>query len=139
VTQDLSAYIFDSELALEIESRASTLSLGQGEILFRQGEMPAGVYLVRSGEVMLTRRPTSGGVVLVQLKVGSGCLLALPEAVGSEPCNLSAEAGAGAELGFVPREDFLQMMRAEPRLSLKVMEVLAADLRYSRYALRAFA
>jgi len=138
MAQDLSACIVDSELAQQLDCSAATLSLSPGEVLFRQGELPRGVYIVRSGTVELTRRASSGEVEL-RVKADAGSLLALPAVVGSEPSNLTAEACASALIAFIPRDVFLEMMRAEARLSLKVLEVLSADVRYSRYALRAIA
>jgi CRP-like cAMP-binding protein len=41
----------------------------------------------------------------------------------------------GSELAFVRREDFSEMMLSEPALSLKVLAVLAAEVRAARAAI----
>jgi len=38
-------------------------------------------------------------------------------------------------LGFVPREDFTELMQSDPLLSLKVLQVLAAEVRSARQAI----
>jgi CRP-like cAMP-binding protein len=73
----------------------------------------------------------------MSVQAGAGSLLGLPGLIGNEPYTLTAIAHGGAELRFVTREDFTGMMGANPRLSLKALQVLAAELRSARHALLA--
>ena len=52
--QTSSAFVADPELIVELEKRARPIDLGTNRVLFRQGETPVGVYLVRKGEATLT-------------------------------------------------------------------------------------
>jgi CRP-like cAMP-binding protein len=62
--------------------------------------------------------------------------LGLPGLIGNQPYTLAAIARKDAELRFVPREEFTNLMQTSPRLSLKVLEVLASEVRSARQAIR---
>jgi CRP-like cAMP-binding protein len=53
----------------------------------------------------------------------------------NEPYTLTATARSGAQLSFVSRDDFTALMQSDPLLSLKVLEVLAAEVRSARQAI----
>ena len=67
-----------------------------------------------------------------------GSLLGLPALIGNEPYTPTATADAGAELGFVSREDFNSLMLTEPTLAIRVLRVLAAEVRTARHAISEF-
>jgi CRP-like cAMP-binding protein len=69
----------------------------------------------------------------VQAKPGS--VLGLPGAVSNQPYTLSATARAGANISFVSNADLSALMHSDPALSLKMLEVLAAEVRAARKAL----
>jgi CRP-like cAMP-binding protein len=58
--------------------------------------------------------------------------LGLPGLVGSEPYTLTATARSEAKLGFVTRDDFIALMESDPLIALKVLQVLAAEVRSAR-------
>jgi CRP-like cAMP-binding protein len=59
----------------------------------------------------------------------------LPGLIGNEPYTLTAIASKGARLSLVPRDKFNTLMRSDPHLSLKMLQVLAAEVRSARQAL----
>jgi CRP-like cAMP-binding protein len=67
--------------------------------------------------------------------VSAGALLGLPGFIGDQPYSLTGKASKGTELGFVSREDFSDLMLSNPALSIKLLAVLAAEVRSARNAL----
>jgi CRP-like cAMP-binding protein len=59
----------------------------------------------------------------------------LPGLISGEPYTLTAVAHDGAELSFVPRDEFTSLMQSSPLLAIKMLQVLAAELRSARHAL----
>jgi hypothetical protein len=55
--------------------------------------------------------------------------------VGTQPYTLTAEALDGAELSLLTSEDFIHLMKTEPSLSFRVLQVLAEEVRFGRVAL----
>lgn len=134
--QDLSAFVADRKLIQALEKRSQAVSCGEDRVLFSQGEAPTGLYILRSGEAALIMRSEYGEVVMC-LRVAAGSLLGLPGIIANEPYTLTAMARKGSEVKFVTRSDFEDLIRDEPSLSLKVLQVLAAEVRSARLALSA--
>ena len=77
--------------------------------------------------------PKGEKVMQVQAPIGS--LLGLPGLISDAPYTLTAVAGNGARLSFVPRDEFNSLMQTSPLLALKILQVLAAEVRSARSAL----
>jgi CRP-like cAMP-binding protein len=132
--RDSSAFIADRALIQALENRSHSVPCSEGRVLFHQGDAPDGLYIVRNGEVVLIMLSEAGNQVMC-LRAGAGSLLGLPGIIGNEPYTLTATASKGSEIGFVARDDFEDLMRAEPSLSLRVLQVLAKEVRSARQAL----
>lgn len=132
---DSAAFVADPELLAALEQRSTTVVCTEDRILFLQGESPDGLYILRSGSASLSMTSITGGP-LVETVVSTGALLGLPGVIGNQPYTLTGKALKGAELGFVHREDFSKLMLENPSLSLKVLQVLAAEVRTARSAIQ---
>jgi CRP-like cAMP-binding protein len=77
--------------------------------------------------------PAGDQVMSVQARANS--LLGLPGLIGNEPYTLTAIARDGARLSFITREDFTALMQTDPRIGIKILQVLAAEVRSARRAL----
>jgi CRP-like cAMP-binding protein len=75
------------------------------------------------------------GNEVADFKVGAGSILGLPAVVSIEPYSLSAMAREHSEVSFVEITVFEELMREQPSLFPKVLEVLAAEVRSARQAL----
>jgi CRP-like cAMP-binding protein len=134
---DSSSFIAEKELIEALEKRSSTVVCTDARCLFAQGGAPAGLYVLRKGGARLTMQsPTGGSLLSIALHPGS--LLGLPALVANEPYTLTATAEKNAELGFVAKEDFNSLMLSEPSLALRVLRVLAAEVRTARHAISEF-
>jgi CRP/FNR family transcriptional regulator, cyclic AMP receptor protein len=133
MTLDPAAFVADPELIRALEEQSTPILCNEDRVLFHQGDAPVGLFILKSGNVTLSMKSNSGREVLsFQAQVGS--LLGLPGLIGDEPYSLSATAHAGVELRYVTRDDFASMMRTQPTLALKVLQVLAAEVRAARSA-----
>lgn len=131
---DPSAFVADKELLDALERRSTRVICEEDRVLFRQGDTPAGLYVLRSGSATLSMTSHTGEPLL-SVPVSEGALLGLPGFVGDRPYSLTAKAAKGAELGFVSREQFSDLMLNNPSLSLKLLSVLAAEVRSARNAI----
>ena len=131
---DSSAFQADAELIQALEKNSTEISCQEDRVLFNQGDSPQGLYIIDQGEITLIMTSPNGKQIM-QIQAYPGSLLGLPGLIGEGPYTLSAIARDGARLSFVPREKFTSLMQADPRLSLKILQVLAAELRSARHAL----
>ena len=127
------AFVADYELIEALQQRARPVGLGSNRVLFRQSDAPIGVFILTKGTATLTRR--SEGEEVLTARVGAGSLLGVPAVIGAKPYSLTAEATKGAELSFLTSEYFVHLMHTEPALCFRVLQVLAAEVRFAREAL----
>jgi CRP-like cAMP-binding protein len=134
---DPNAFVADPELIEALEKRATAISCSEDKVLFNQGEIPAGLYILNQGETTLTMTSPTGEQ-LVSVQAPSGSLLGLPGLIGNEPYTLTATARNGARLSFISRDEVTSLMRTAPTLALKMLHVLAAEVSSARRALSNF-
>jgi len=132
VNLDPSAFVADSRLFLALENRSTTVACDKEQVLFRQGDAP--LDLVHKGAVTLTMDSRKANATL-SFEAAAGSLLGLPGLIGNEPYTLTAVAHSGAQLSFVTRDSFLALMQSDHMLSMKVLQVLAAEVRTARNAI----
>lgn len=131
---DPSAFLADSELLEALEKRSTPIVCNEDRVLFNQGDAAVGLYILSKGEVTLTMDSSREGP-LFSCVATSGSLLGLPGLIGNQPYSLTAIASSGAKVGFIPREAFNRLMQSELPLMVKVLQVLAAEVRSARLAI----
>ena len=131
---DSSAFVVDPDLLLVLETRSAPVPCDTDRVLFSQDEPAIGVYLVLGGAATLTMKSRDGRTIF-SIDALPGSLLGLPALISDQPYSLTATASAGANVRFVGRRDFFALMDADPLLSLKMLKVLAAEVRTARKAL----
>jgi CRP-like cAMP-binding protein len=134
VQLDPSAFLADPELFQELEKRATPIPCDGDRVLFRQGDPPAGLFILREGEATLSM-DSDCDEPLVTFRATAGSLLGLPALVGNRPYTLTAQAHSGAVLSFIDRNEFNALMQSELPLMVKILQVLAAEVRSARMAL----
>lgn len=131
---DPKAFVAEPELIHILAECAAPATCTLDGPLFRQGDPPSGLYVLHQGMVTLSVISQSGqSLFAVQALPGS--LLGLPAVVSDKPYTLTATARAGAQISFLSRQDFTQLMLSRPDLSIRVLHVLAAQVRSARRAL----
>jgi CRP-like cAMP-binding protein len=134
VKLDPSAFVAARDLIQALETQSTIITCSEDRTLFQQGDLPVGLYILNEGETTLSMTSPRGDQVM-QIQALAGSLLGLPGLIGNEPYTLTAIARAGARLSFLSREDFASIMQTNALLALKILEVLAAEVRSARYAL----
>jgi CRP/FNR family transcriptional regulator len=109
-----------------------------GRVLFREGEAPRGIYAVHTGRVDVIYSSSNG--VTRPLRVAErGRILGLSANVSRRPHDYSATTRTACEIGFVPREELLQMLIEEPAVWLQVLQMLSEDVNGCYDCMRAIA
>jgi len=74
------------------------------------------------------------GCEVMALPVAPGSLLGLPGVISNCAYSLSATAKQGADISFVPRDEFSRLMLSDPGVAVMILRVLAAEVRTARIA-----
>jgi CRP-like cAMP-binding protein len=134
VQLDPSAFLADSELLEALEERSMPICCDEDRVLFSQGDASVGLYVLSNGEVTLTMDSAHDGPVFSCVAT-AGSLLGLPGLIGNQPYSLTAIARSGSQVSFIPRDDFNRLMQSELPLMVKILQVLAAEVRSARQAI----
>lgn len=98
----------------------------KGEIIFREGGIPAGIFYVKSGMVKKYRATPKGGEQIYYL-CGKGELLGYHALLGEELYPDSAATTVDSEITFIPKESFLKVLRSSTVLSNTLLKALGHE------------
>jgi CRP/FNR family transcriptional regulator, polysaccharide utilization system transcription regulator len=135
VTRETSAFAADPEVIKTLEERARPVEFFRDLVLFRQGDPPVGVFVIKDGYAVLTMR--SGARIVMLAVTGRGSILGLPAAIGNSAYSLTADVVQNSRVDCVSREDLLDLMRTDPGLSWRLLQILSTEVRAAREALSA--
>lgn len=99
-----------------------------GEVLFREGTRPEGVYFLHSGEVDLCFSSPRSGEARSLLIAGPGEILGLACVVSGRMHESSATTRATCITGFIDRTRFLRLLDDKPTLWLTVLRMISTNI-----------
>ncbi|MFT6996296.1 MAG: CRP-like cAMP-binding protein [Cryomorphaceae bacterium] len=82
----------------------------KGQVLFHEGTRPLGVFCVNKGRIKVYRLGIDGKEQIIKISA-SGDLLGYKALISDQHYNLSAEALDDCVVCFVPKEDFLELLK----------------------------
>ena len=102
----------------------------KGDIIFEEGETINGVFCVKDGVCKLFKLSANGKDQIVRL-VTKGDIIGQRSLIGDESANLSAVALNDMEVCFIPKEEIIKDLKANPNFSISMLEQFADDMRKS--------
>jgi CRP-like cAMP-binding protein len=99
----------------------------KGAILFEQGSLATGIFLVESGEVRVLLPAGQAQRQLLEV-AGPGTILGLSESMAGESHRITAVAGEETTAVFIPREEFLEFLHKHCDFCMQVVRILSEDL-----------
>ena len=103
----------------------------RGAVIFTEGDQPQGVYIVCSGLVKLSIYSPDGRSVIVSTAT-TGDLLGIKALLSEKPHNLTAETFELTQVCFIKKDDFLDFLRRNGNVSLRLAQKLSDEL-YEAY------
>ncbi len=96
----------------------------QGAVLFVEGQMPRGIFLLCKGTVKLSVNSRSGKKIIVEL-AAPGEVLGLSATISGESYEVTAETNEPCQINFVKRDQFLRFLKDNVEACFKVAEQLS--------------
>lgn len=118
----------------EIRGQLTYHQCGPREILFRAGDPSSDLFVIREGQVKLTRTDINGHEHLISL-VGTGYYLGF-DTIGNPLYSYSAETLAPTVFCRVKHSDMLRIIRQYPKVSLNVLLAVNEQLAQARSLIR---
>ena len=118
------------ELLERLSGYATTRGVDRGDTIFAKGDPGNSLYAVCAGTVKISV-PSADGKDAVFNLVGEGEIFGEIALLDGQPRTADATAQTDCELMVIERRDFLDLVRSQPEIALKLMEVLCARLRHT--------
>lgn len=115
------------EISKRVSSAKVNCTYQPGDIIFREGEMPLGLFSVRTGVVKLESLNSEGQAHTLRL-VGAGGVLGYRTFFSGHAYKKTAIALEEAHVCFLPRKETLELFQCHPELGLKLIHQLGTDL-----------
>jgi CRP/FNR family cyclic AMP-dependent transcriptional regulator len=96
----------------------------QKAVLFVEGQVPRGIFVLCKGRVKLSINSPSGRTVIVKL-VEPGEVLGMSATISGKPYQVTAETIDPCQVNFVKRDDFLRFLKDDVEACFKVAEQLS--------------
>jgi CRP-like cAMP-binding protein len=103
--------------------------LQASEVLFQKGDKGDALYGVRRGRVRIETGTASGGRLTLNV-LGPGDLFGEIALFDGQPRTADAIAAEPSELFMVRRSDFLSYLEREPRITVRLLEMLCQRIRW---------
>jgi CRP/FNR family transcriptional regulator, cyclic AMP receptor protein len=96
-------------------------------VLFTQGEVPFGVFVLYSGTVELSMSSPGSRRFLLQV-AEPGHVLGLTATVSGKPYAVTATTKTPSRVGFLKRDEFLDFLHAHSEAAFRVAQMLSINL-----------
>lgn len=116
----------DEHLKILNEAKTSN-EYKPNQIIFYEGNKPFGLYCITSGKVKIYKMDSEGHQQIVRL-AGAGDLIGYRSLLAEEPYSATAETLENANVCFVDKNVFLDVLQTHPATAMNVMSSLARDL-----------
>ena len=94
-----------------------------GAVLFVEGQVPRGIFVLCKGSAKLSINSPSGRTMIVKL-AEPGEVLGLSATISGKPYEVTAETIDPCQVNFVKRDDFLRFLKDDVEACFKVAEQL---------------
>jgi CRP/FNR family transcriptional regulator len=99
----------------------------KGELIFGQGAVISGLYLLCRGAAWLTHYTQRRGQYVVRL-LGAGDLFGAPALWETEAASVEAQALAESMIGWLSPSDLQEILKQEPLMALEIQKRLAQEV-----------
>lgn len=112
-----------------------TSSYPTGAVLFTEGQVARGVYLLCKGRVKLSMTSAEGKSIILRI-AEAGELIGINGAISGQPYELSAETLEPCQVNFIKREAFQRLMHDHHEACVNATEQLGSDYRAACFQIR---
>jgi CRP-like cAMP-binding protein len=98
----------------------------KGEIIFREGGIPTGIFYLKTGKVK-KYKTTSKGEEQIFYVCGAGELIGYHALLSEEHYPDSSATIEESQITFIPKDRFLEVLNSSPLLSNKLLKALAHE------------
>jgi CRP-like cAMP-binding protein len=98
----------------------------KGEVIFREGSFPSGIFFIRNGRVKKYKIDSQGSEQIIYV-ANTGELIGYHALLSEERYPDSASVLEDSIISFIPKEDFLEALDASKVLSQRLLKLLSHE------------
>lgn len=99
----------------------------KGEVVFLQGSLLEGLYIINSGKIKIFKYTKEGKEQILYI-LSEGDFFGELSLLKAEEVGFNAEAMEDVNICMVNKKDFDQILESNPQISVKILEVIGARL-----------
>lgn len=112
----------------QIASLCHTQQLGEGEVLFQKGDSGDALYGIRRGQIRIETGASDGSRLTLNFQ-GSGDVFGEIAVLDGQTRTADAIGAEPTELFVLRRADFMNHLEREPKVAIKLIELLCQRIR----------
>ncbi|MDO6430239.1 Crp/Fnr family transcriptional regulator [Flavitalea sp. BT771] len=109
-----------------ITGHMSDQYFSKGEIIFREGSFPSGIFFIRNGKIKKYKVDSEGSEQIIYV-ANTGELFGYHALLADERYPDSAAALEESLIAFIPKEDFLRVLSSSKILSQRLLKLLSHE------------
>ncbi len=110
----------------------------KGEVIFREGAVPSGIFIVKSGKVKKYKTGRSGKEQIIYV-ANEGELIGYHAVLSEERYPDSAAALEISMVSFIPKEDFMEILHRSPGFTQRLLKALSHEFTVLANSISVFA
>lgn len=119
-----------SEVLRSFSASSHLTTYPGGAILFVEGQMPRGAFVLCSGKVKLSTTSREGKVLVLKI-VEPGEVMGLSAVIAEEAYEITAETLGPCLVNFVDRDGLLRLMERSGELGLRSAQAVSREFQYA--------
>ncbi len=116
------------DILSQMDGMKSSYVYAKGEELFQVGHHPKGIFCVVHGKIKVYQKGVDGKEQIVHL-ISDGNIMGHRALFGEDTYSCSAIALEDSQVCFLPKSDFYEMISKDGKLTFKIAQLLAHELK----------
>ena len=117
---------FSPSVLKSLDQVSHRTTMPAGAILFVEGQLPRGLYILSSGRVKLSTSSRDGKVLILKT-AEAGEPLGLSAAISGQAYEMTAETAMPCQLNFVDRKAMLMLLQTHSEVGVRAAQFLSRD------------
>lgn len=117
---------FSPTVLRSVDAASHHTILPAGAVLFVEGQMPRGIFVLCSGKMKLSTTSKEGKVLILK-QAEAGEVLGLSAAISGTSYVMTAEAASACQLDFISRQDLMALLERESEVGVHAAQWLSRE------------
>ena len=118
----------NSEELEQISTEKTEKSFKRGEVIFKEGSSPNGVYCVKHGKCKLSKLNSNGKEQIIRF-IKDGDVLGYRSVISNETATLTVTALEEMNTCFIPKKEIIELLEKNPKFAMSILRTACSDLK----------